>query len=216
MSDFFYFAENEKVQLTPSNHFVAIQAKTDADKEQLKETVEKSAGFLSGETLEEIDATGMMLVGIEQKASEKAVSDSVNSLRDDQNVEFQYPVFQMPEGDIDELMILIPQFRVQFKADAKESDIKKLLAQHDLTVIMQDDLGENSYLLKAEKGSPETALDLANQLHQHKLTEYAEPDWVYQMKQLSSIVSNGNELVIENEDDVDSDVFLDTPEIDDP
>ncbi|MEM9676022.1 MAG: S8 family serine peptidase [Bacteroidota bacterium] len=190
MSERFYYAENEKVPLIPSWAFVAVQFSSDADESARSAAVEKKAGMASldqGEFLEPFDIT---LIPTASGATEEAVVKSAEALSADSEVEGTIPVFQMPQGEPDEVMILIPQFRVQFKPEVSEADIEKLNKKHNAEVVAKEDLGPNSYLLRLTPKAKQDALDLANLYHENEMVEYAEPDWVYKMRRMAPPVDD--------------------------
>ncbi|MGH1364650.1 MAG: S8 family peptidase [Calditrichia bacterium] len=200
MSDNFYFAEEEKIELSPSKNYVALKINNESDISQLKGVVEKCKGLQNGESAEELNSFDVMLVGVDTDASDEVVSEATSVLTEEDGVESLFPVFQMPNGDPDELMILVPQFRVQFKSDAQEAEINDLNEKYKVEIVEKDDLGPNSYLLRVTPKSKHDALELANIYHQSELTEYSEPDWLYQMKQPAFIVANGSEFDVAEEE----------------
>jgi len=190
MAERFYYAEDEKIPLTPSAAFVAVQFSPDADETVRRAAVDKVEGVESLEVGEVLEPFGITLIPTSTGATEEMAAASAEELAAESGVEGTIPVFQMPGGESDEVMILIPQFRVQFKSEASNADIDKLNTKHGVEVVAKDDLGPNSYLLHLTPKAKQDALDLANVYHEDELTEYAEPDWVYKVRKLASPVND--------------------------
>lgn len=184
MAERFYYAGDEKIPLTPSQAFVAVKVAPEVNKEALVATAREMEGArgLSPEAGEVIEPFDVVLLPAAADATEDALSRSASTLASAPNVEGVLPVFQIPEGDSDEVMILIPQIRVQFKPDVSQETIDEFNSQYDVEVVAKDDLGPNSYLLRLKPDSELDALDLANRYHESDLTEYAEPDWLMKVK----------------------------------
>ena len=76
-------------------------------------------------------------------------------------------------------MILVPEFRVQFKPDVTEVEINEYNKKHGVEIVAEHDLGHNSYLLAPEEDNDKDALELANIYHRSRLTHYSEPAWAF-------------------------------------
>lgn len=194
MAERYYYAEDEKIPLTLSTAFVAVQFSPEADETTRVAAAEQTEGIESLEAGEVLEPFGITLLPTTKGATEDMAIAAVETLAAEPGVESTIPVFQMPDGEPDEVMVLIPQFRVQFKPDVSESDIDELNEQHGVEVVAKDDLGPNSYLLRSTPEAEEDALDLANLYHESDLTEYAEPDWVYKMRRLAAPVDDPHYL----------------------
>jgi thermitase len=190
MTERYYYAEDEKVPLTPSTAYVAVQVSPEADESAFAAAVSEAEGIESMEEGEFLEPFGVALVPTTAGATGEAVAASAKALEAEPYVEGSIPVFQMPGGEPDEVMILIPQIRVQFKPDASEADIEKLNKKYGVEVVAKDDLGPNSYLLRLTSKAKQDALDLANLYHENELVEYAEPDFVYKMNKLAPPVDD--------------------------
>jgi thermitase len=190
MAERFYFVDDEKVSLAPSTAFIAVQFSPEADESARMAVVEKIEGVESLEAGEVLEPFGITLIPVAKGATEESVASTADAMMAESSVEGTIPVFQMPDGATDEVLILIPQFRVQFKPDVSEEDVNKLNKKYGVEVAAKDDLGPNSYLLRLTPRAKQDALDLANLYHEHELTEYAEPDWVYQVRKLAAPVND--------------------------
>jgi subtilisin family serine protease len=190
MAERFYYVEDEKIPLTPSTAFVAVQFSPEAAETARMAAAEKTEGVEALEAGEVLEPFGITLLPTTKGATEDVVAASAEALAAEPGVEGTIPVFQMPDSKPDELMILIPQFRVQFKADVSEADIEKLNKKHGVEVVAKDDLGPNSYLLRLTPKAKQDALDLANLYHESDLTEYSEPDFVFKMRKLAAPVND--------------------------
>jgi len=190
MAERFYYAVDEKIPLNPSTAFIAVQFSPEADETARMSAVEKTEGVESLEVGENLEPFGITLIPTSSGATEETVNTSAGALKAESSVEGTIPVFQIPDGEPDEVMILIPQFRVQFKMEVSEEDIDKLNRKHGVEVLVKDDLGPNSYLLRLMPKAKQDALDLANLYHEDESVEYAEPDWVYKVRRLAPPVND--------------------------
>lgn len=187
MTERYYYAGDQKITLTPSTQVVAVQFSSEADVQARTMAIETTEGVESLQAAEEIEPFGIVLLPIRQSVSEQ---QAATTLAAQPVVRQTVPVFQMPDGEPDELMIVPPQFRVQFKPAVSEAEINHLNQQQKVEVIAKDDLGPNSYLLRPTSEATQDALDLANLYHESDLTEYAEPDFIYKMKKLADPVND--------------------------
>jgi subtilisin family serine protease len=184
MAERFYYVGNDQITLQPSTAFVAVKRRMDADRSAVAQAVARTAGIETLEVGEELDPFDIVLVPTVRDAQAATVEASNRALAQEESIEGTLPVFQIPDGASDEVMILTPQFRVQFKPEVNTEAIDAFNQQHKVEVIAGDDLEPNNYLLRPMASSDKDALDLANLYHESDLTEYAEPDWVYQVKKL--------------------------------
>ena len=185
MTEQFYYVGDEKVPLTLSTNFIAVQSSSETERAVVMTAVEKTAGVGTPDDCEILEYFNLIVAPTTQKATGEAVAQSTEALSAEPGVQTIAPAFQMPDGAEDELMILIPQFRVQFKPEVSDEEIEKLNKKYAVQVLAKDDLGDNSYLLGVPSNNQYSALELANLYHELDMTEYAEPDWVYKMNRLA-------------------------------
>jgi subtilisin family serine protease len=187
LTEKFYYVDDEKIPLKPSTAFMAIQFSPEANEAARIAVAEKTDVIESLEAGEELEPFGIILLPTTQEATEEALTLSAGEVAAEPDVDRTLPVFQMPDGEPDEVMILIPQFRVQFKSGVSEEDIDKLNNEHGVEVVVKNDLGPNSYLLRLTLQASQDALVIANLYHESDLTEYAEPDFVFKVRRLSAV-----------------------------
>jgi thermitase len=185
MSERFYYVGDEQVVLTPSTAYVALQMKPGTDKAAVLDTVSAMDGAQPEEALDLVQFH-VILVPTEEGAAESAAE----VLEAGPGVEGTMPIFQMPGGNRDEVLILTQNFRVQFKAGVGEEEVKQLNDTNNVEVIAKDDLGPNSYLLRVTSKSKMDALDMANLYHENNLTDYAEPDFAMIVRKLAAPVTD--------------------------
>lgn len=184
MEERYYYAGDEQIRLNPSTAFVAVKRRPDADRAAIAGAVAHTVGIGTLDVGEELEPFDVVLVPTVRDVEATTVDAANQALAQEEHIEGTIPVFQVPDGAPDEVMILIPQFRVQFKHEIGKDAIGEFNQQHNVEIIVSDDLEPNSYLLRPLASSDKDALDLANLYHESDLTEYAEPDWVYQVKKL--------------------------------
>ncbi|MBV7335318.1 S8 family serine peptidase [Chloroflexi bacterium TSY] len=196
MSERFYYVDEQKIVLTPSEQVVALLVSSEASKTEVLTALDRQNGQQSFVTnaSEVIEQFNLVLLPTATDVTESSISASVATLMSEPLVERQLPVFQVPDGGQDEIMVLVPHFRVQFKAEVSEEDIEQFNTAHNAEVVAKNDLGHNSYLLCVSASSGSDALDLANAYHESELTAYAEPDWVFQMSKLEVTVDSMNHV----------------------
>jgi len=189
MATSFYYADQDKVELTPSTAFVALKldAKEEADREPIMASVAEAEGMQQPEDTELIEEYDLLLVPTVQEADEKTVRSATSSISKTAGVQSEFPVYQMPNGETDEVMILIPQFRVQLKPDATREDLEGLNKKHNVEILESGDVLPGSFLLGVTDTAKKNALELANLYHESELTEYAEPDFVMKVRHVAPV-----------------------------
>ncbi|MEM7305006.1 MAG: S8 family serine peptidase, partial [Pseudomonadota bacterium] len=186
----FYYAGEEQIVLSPVENLLAVKFKPDVDEaacSAIADRLQSSSGTLASELLPSFN---LSLVSIDPQVSSESLSQEIEDLSTDSAVDSVLTVFQMPEGEDGEVLILDQQFRVQFTPDAKAGQISKLNKEHSVQVVAKEDLGSGSYLLAVTDESKLNALELANLYHENDLTEYAEPDWIMVMNKLAAAVND--------------------------
>ena len=186
----FYYAEDQKVPLTPSTAFIGVQFSPAVDESVRTSTIDKAKGVASMAAGEFLEPFNVALIPTASGATEETVAEAAQALSSDPEVEDTIPVFQMPDGAPGEVMILIPRFRVQFEPDTSEADIDRLNKKHGVEIVAKEDLGPHSYLLAPTLKAKQDTLDIANRYHEDDLVTYAEPDWVYKMDKLAPLVDD--------------------------
>jgi len=181
----FYYADDKKVALTPSRAFVAVEVERDADQSEIMSAVAAADALGTQEEAEVIESLGVVLVRTRPDAEETEISAACSTLEGLKGVHDTCPVFQMPNGAEDEVMVLIPRFRVQFNSDVSGDQIDKLNKKHGVEIIEEDVALPNNLLLHLTDKAKKNALELANLYHESKLTVYAEPDFLMKVRQLN-------------------------------
>ena len=193
-----YYLGDQKVQLIPSSQFVAFQVSPGTDRDSVMNTINRIEGIETADLAEEIEPFQVILVPAARGATEASLSSASATLNASPEVDNTLPVYQIPDGAPDEVMILIPQFRVQFKSTVSQQEINDFNRQHGVEVISKDDLEPNSYLLRLMPDAQQGVLDLSNLYHESDLTEYAELDPVYKVHKLD-VVPAIQELAVAND-----------------
>lgn len=188
MTDLFYYADDRKVELTPSTAFIALDVSEEADREEIMQAVASAKELQRPEDAEVIDPFGIVLVPTDAASDETALTAATDAMTSVAGVQSTFPVYQMPNGEEDEVMILIPQFRVQFKEDASQTKIDALNKKHGVEAVDEGDaVLPNNMLLRLTSKAKKNALELANLYHESELTEFAEPDFVMKVHQVTAI-----------------------------
>ena len=176
----FYFAGNEKIQLVEATDIKAVR---------LEGTPERTTRFAAtANTMrpdggEDIGFHGITIFRTPTITTPTGAA-AVTARAPMGNVEQTFPTFRTPDSSPESALILTPQIIVQFKTNVSETECNKLLNEFKLDVVSKDHLTKNSFLCKTRSGSPEEALNTANELHLKDQVEYAQPDFVRLMPKI--------------------------------
>ncbi len=190
----FYYADDKKVPLTPSKAFIAVELEPEADRSEVMEAVAAADALGTPEEAEVIESLGIVLARAKPDAPEEGISSASSTLDGLKSVHCTCPVFQMPDGADDEVMVLIPRFRAQFKPEVSRDEIDKLNKKHGVEIIEEDVALPNNLLLHLTDKAKKNALELANLYHESELTEFAEPDFLMKVRELSPTMVDALEL----------------------
>jgi subtilisin family serine protease len=106
------------------------------------------------------------------------VEESVKSLEADLDVEFIAPVYREAQSGL--RLIATDEITVRFKSNVSQSQIEKLNKENNVEIIKQNRYVPNQYLLRGE--NPKDTLTLANKYQESDLTEFAEPNFISEVK----------------------------------
>lgn len=205
MANPFYYADDQKIELVPSTAYIALDIDAKADRETLMSAVDAAEGLMQPDDVDVIEPYGILLAPTNRSMDESTVSASVASMESTPGVRSTYPVFQVPGGEDDEVMILIPQFRVQFKMDADADAIEKLNKKMKVDVLETDDVLPNNYLLRLPDGSKKDTLEVVNQYHESDLVDFAEPDFVMKVHRFAAITPGADVFEVTDDDLMEGD-----------
>ena len=184
----FYYAGDEKITLVPAENRIAVQFKPESEMSACSESLKAIEDVGDLEQADLVETFHLALLPTKKGTSSKQIVSSLESVDEDENIDHIMPVFQIPGGDPEELMILPQKIRVQFHPDITEEKIEKVNAKHGLKVLEKDELFPNNYLLEVPQDMD--ALEMANTYHESNLVEYSEPDWIMTLNKLTPVVSD--------------------------
>jgi thermitase len=171
-----YWADGERVVLTPSADFVAVReapgegAGTAAAAERMAEM----AGARHVITLPE---RSLVLVGTDRRAISSAPSAAeVRAAVDgDEHVVNGPPVYETASAP-GVYLVPVGEVIVKFRDDADGAAVRTVLERHGATVLRSDYPEPGALVVGV--GDGESTVDVANALHDEEIVDYAEPNFV--------------------------------------
>src|SRR5687768_5868253 len=171
----FYWADDEKIPLTPSTQYLAVRGAAAA------ETVARSLStFAAPTTTLDFPEYNLSVVAVSPGATGAARAGALENARamiaGATDVEGTPTVYEPAEVAHAEALVPVGEVIARFAPTASDDQIESLLNQHRLTVIKRDYPEPRAMLLRAE--SDEGAISAANALHEAAGVEYAQPNFV--------------------------------------
>jgi hypothetical protein len=181
--EYFYFYEQTKVMLGKVNTSKIVLGFQDGVTTEQKAAFISKYPYLQGIQNEfntgSADATIVLLTaGLTCAQVEAALSQLANQ----PEIRYATPFFQSPfEAS---LLGISNQFLVNLKPGYTLEDLEKLTKRTKTQIVEQ--LGEQTFILSADKYSTGNALQLANEFAQFYQVESSEPDFLYDYASLST------------------------------
>lgn len=107
--------------------------------------------------------------------------ESIQSLENDDRVEFVAPVYREPQSGL--RMVATDEITVRFKSGVSDEAIDRLNKETGVEIINKDRFAPNQYTLKVK--DPKETFAIANKYHESDLTEFAEPNFFSEIKKAS-------------------------------
>jgi hypothetical protein len=178
----FYFAGNEKIQLHEATDIKAVRL--EGTPERPTRLAPMAANVMRPDGGEDIGFYGITIFRTPTTTTPTGAA-AVTARAPLGNIEQTFQVFRTADTGPESALILTPQLIVQFNPNISETECHKLLNEFKLEVVSKDHLTKNNFLCKPRNGSPEDALNAANELHLKDQVEYAQPDFVRLMPKIA-------------------------------
>lgn len=180
----FYWANDEKIPLSPSTHYVAVRGAAAA------QTVARSlSSFAEPATAVDFPEYNLSIVAVPHGAGGAARASALESVRSliagAADVEGTPTVYEPSEAAHEEALVPVGEVIARFEPTLSSDQIDALLRQNALTIIKRDYPEPGSMLLRAD--SDEGAITAANALHETAGVEYAQPNFVRLQPRLDNL-----------------------------
>ncbi len=177
----YYFAGGKKVKLNKLSDSFAVKYKEDITSRAIDSKLAEKADFADAEERKEMPRHRIVIVTLPPIRRLVDVEGSMKSLEDDSDVEFITSVYREAESGL--RMVATDEITVRFKRDASKEDIENFNNENDVEIIEKNRFVPNQYLLRVK--SPKETLTLANKYQESDLTEFAEPNFISEVKKAS-------------------------------
>ncbi len=207
----FYYADGEKIPLVLSTHFVALRAEDEESAASIASAMSVRSADVH-QPVQVLDLTEFNLIVLQvpgngAAAAAGAMAAGVDGT-DSGPIVYETPASTgaaSPEGLID-----IGELIIKFESGVNSTAREKLLKKHKLEVLKEGYPEPDATLAKTTREG-DSAVEIANQLHEDDDVEYAAPNFVRLAARLQS--ANSSAMTYENVDVVSSPATV--PEISD-
>ncbi|MGY1763655.1 S8 family serine peptidase [Geodermatophilus sp. SYSU D00779] len=171
-----YWADGERVALTPSSAFLAVEPAPGGAAE-LAAAADRIAGMAAAERVIPLPERGLLLVGTSGHAAGAARSaDRLRmAVEDDERLVSGPTVFETDSAP-GVYLVSAGEVIVKFHGGAESAAVRAVLDRHGATVVRPDHPEPGAFLVHVDGG--DAAVDAANALHDEDLVDYAEPNFV--------------------------------------
>ncbi|MEM7367845.1 MAG: S8 family serine peptidase [Bacteroidota bacterium] len=213
-SSYFYYGPNGIESLTLSTEKVIIRFRDGlslADKQTL---LSNEPALLSLSENMMMPAPKVSLVPLRSSVSEEDVLDILNRLENLNDIHYAKPFLQYKDGVLQGLM---DEFVVKMRQGVGIDQLQELMDLTQTTVLRQDPYTPSIYYCQTSKHSMGNAMEMANFFHTSSLVEYAEPNFLVQLRKHTndpfyayqwSIENTGSSIQHNGTPDADMDVDL--------
>jgi subtilisin family serine protease len=172
---YYYGNKGEKVALKVVTDKVLIKFsnKVDANKRASLMNSHRALGNVVEKRSNDIMATFQLETSTAR--TEKDIDALIKSLNNERDVEYASPMFSI--GEKEEISIT-NKFIVKIKSEADFNELQSFAAQKGLTIERQMSFNKNIYVVKADKASAGSSLEMANLAFELGKFAYSQPDFV--------------------------------------
>ena len=171
-----YWADGERVVLTPSADFVAVREEPGSGAGTAA-AAERMAEVAGARHVIALPERGLVLVGTDRRAVPGAVSAAeVRAAVDgDEHVVNGPPVYETTAAP-GVYLLPVGEVIVKFRDVADRTTVRAVLDRHGATVLRSDYPEPGALVVGVADGEP--TVDAANALHDEEVVDYAEPNFV--------------------------------------
>ncbi|PRA00507.1 hypothetical protein CQ017_05665 [Arthrobacter sp. MYb224] len=179
----YYYADGERVPLAASPNFVAIHA--DADQAEAMNARAAAASHDPQHPVQLLRVTDQNLVVMRVEDAPLARPAGAQAAAEAGAVDIYEPVAAQAGDGEDAPSALIDQGELIAKFEPGADAAAKLIKKHHLQTVREDYPEPGAYLLRTTR-APDSALAIANELHEQEGVEYAVPNFVRIAPRLTS------------------------------
>jgi hypothetical protein len=178
--DFYYYSDGRKIALPLSKEMLAVRFKPQVTLDKQQATVESQGNLLSFSERKDIDVLKITLLPLRQGITEETVIQTIDSLNDNEDIEFASLVFDFPDAEL----ILTDEFIVKFDLNISETEIESFNALNNIDVVRKEKWAD-WYVLRVKNPKNTNALKMANLYYENPITEFAVPNFIRILKPMS-------------------------------
>lgn len=187
--DPFYYADDQRIELTISLRHVALRLLPDAH----QTFVESFSDQIDPSRRRDLSFHGLTLFDLKPNLSVSEVTELMGGLAGMHEVELVAPVFEAPGA----LMIVTDRFIARFSDELSDNEIEQLNQEHGVERVRRIAGPEKTWVLRVSDGN---ALETANAYHLLPGVIYAHPDFVRVMdRRPITEIGPGETLIFDSE-----------------
>ncbi|MCS6833783.1 MAG: hypothetical protein NZ521_09440, partial [Flammeovirgaceae bacterium] len=174
--DKFYYGKNgEKIVLNLATDKVLVKFSDKVDAAKRATWMSKYRAL--GNVIEKRSNEIMAYIELEKSTArtQKDIDALLETLSKDREVEYASPVFRLEGG---EEISMTNKFIVRLPNESDYAALQAFVSQKGLTIERQFSFNKNIFVVKANKASAGTALQMANAAYETGKFKYAQPDFV--------------------------------------
>jgi hypothetical protein len=170
--DYFMYIGGEKNYFEISPNKILVQFEEKADTNAIKSIIQRNTSFRLSE-ISKTDYKGFHLINFFDTDKTKII-ELMKQWKNKEEILYSGVVFINKEGK--EIAAITNQIIVRLKHRNDYSVLQKAIIPYDINNITRNEFDDNICLLKINYSSEKDAMQIANELYETGLFEYAEPD----------------------------------------
>ncbi|KPL07177.1 hypothetical protein AMJ86_05425, partial [bacterium SM23_57] len=179
---YYYFADNNQIELDVRTNVISVgfaRGITNAQKEEITARFTVLSDPSQWIYYQRVGITQIPFRGDTPLA---LVESTINTLRSMPQIRWANPTFEIDGA----MYVISDRFIVKFLPDLARGVITTLNERQGVEVITEPDWGPNTFILRTTKETGSSALEMANFYHNLPQVEYAEPDFLVQVKPVTN------------------------------
>ena len=174
----YYYAGEKKIKLNRVHDSFFVRYKKDITSRAIERKLAEKADFADAEERKQMPEYNAIMVTLPPYRRTADVEESVKSLEADSDIESIAQVYREAQSGL--RLIATDEITVRFKSNVSQSQIEKFNKENNVEIIEQNQYVPNQYLLRGK--NPKDTLTLANKYQKSDLTEFAEPNFISEVK----------------------------------
>ena len=175
----YYYYKDKPMYLNLRMDKIFIKTKQTLTTDELRTTLNKYPQIAS---VTKMDANEkMQFIDLLVPVTASGIDNLIKELNQNPQIDYSSPVYSPVDGSGNKVLQgLIDEILVQFKPSVSENKINDYLKSKNLTVVQSLNLtGGTSYVLKVSKDAGMFSIDVANEVYNTGLVNWAEPNFYY-------------------------------------